>query len=82
MSCPPLPSRQLSDGERVRLEAASILDGCYERCGTFGCILANKHGGLHQFAPPPPRRAAGRTETQTEAIFAAEDAPPPKRTKL
>ena len=58
-----LPTRQpsqLSDGELVRAERELYDDGDYERCGTMGCILANKHPGLHVFPPPQRREARGR----------------------
>ena len=57
---PPPVSRVISDGERVRREAEVINDGVYERCGTFGCILENKHPGLHVFAMASSRRGAAR----------------------
>ena len=52
---PPL-SRVMSDGDRVRHDAMQFDDGVYERCGTFGCILENKHNGVHIFPAPPKRR--------------------------
>jgi len=50
------PERQLTDGARVLAEAEVIKDGDYERCGTLGCILANRHAGLHMFPEPPSKR--------------------------
>ena len=64
--CPPVPQRSvsdMSDGDRVRHEATEIFDGYYERCGTYGCILANRHPGLHVFSMDTegerPRKARG-----------------------
>lgn len=48
--------RGMSDGDLVRAENESIDDGDYERCGTFGCVLANKHSGLHIFPEVGMRR--------------------------
>ena len=65
--CPPVPQRSvsdMSDGDRVRHEATEIFDGYYERCGTYGCILANRHPGLHVFSMDTegerPRKVARR----------------------
>ena len=65
--CPPVPQRSvsdMSDGDRVRQEATEIFDGYYERCGTYGCILANRHPGLHVFSMDTegerPRKATRR----------------------
>ena len=46
----------MSDGERVLAESMTINDGEYERCGTFGCILANRHAGMHLFQEPAGKR--------------------------
>ena len=43
----PSVQRGLSDGDRVRADWEQFDDGDYERCGVYGCILANKHSGLH-----------------------------------
>ena len=67
----------MSDGDRVRIEAAQFDDGVYERCGTFGCILANKHAGVHLCPPPPPRRGRGG-----DATMAAAEAGEPKRARM
>ena len=31
----------------MRADWGQFDDGDYERCGVYGCILANKHSGLH-----------------------------------
>lgn len=56
----------MSDGERVRQEAGLFFDGEYERCGTFGCILENKHAGLHVFAMAHGARSRRRGEAMGE----------------
>ena len=41
----------------------------YDKCGTFGCILADKHNGLHCFPQPvnPRRRSAADAGLQVHA---------------
>ena len=46
----------LSEGARVLAEAQTVRDGEYSRCGTFGCILRDKHPGLHLCPPPSTKR--------------------------
>lgn len=58
---PPALDRGLSDGDRVRADWAKFNDGDYERCGVYGCILANKHSGLHIF---PDEEEGGRRRRQ------------------
>jgi hypothetical protein len=55
---PPHESK-LTDGDRVRADWDLFDDGDYERCGTLGCILANKHAvrvvSTRLLPPLPPR---------------------------
>ena len=54
----------LDRGERWRPREGRLgkfNDGDYERCGVYGCILANKHSGLHIF---PDEEEGGRRRRQ------------------
>jgi hypothetical protein len=58
-----------SDGATVRMDMERMDDGDYERCGTFGCILANNHAGLHLFPEPPGGRGPhGRQPRRTVTL--------------
>jgi len=47
---------QLSDPEWDAPHLMDDEDANYDRCGTWGCLLPEKHSGLHQTAEPEGRR--------------------------
>ena len=47
-------SAEDSDGDEL---SSGADEGGIDRCGTFGCLLPDKHSGLHEFPAPQRRRS-------------------------
>lgn len=73
------PNKSTSERKRLvkgsDMVCAPVTEPQFDRCGTFGCILEDRHPGLHIFEQAPSRdRAPTRSDTS-----AFGDARPPQK---